>query len=125
MLPSLLPPALFLCQLLVLTFLLFFSGNTNSIFALDYISGALTLNGPLDRENPFYSSGFILTVKVRLLQLGRTLTEQDGEDILPGDRHPLPDNAANLGCDVLLGIQSHGVLTKGDVKHSLSLQDMK
>ncbi|XP_037996728.1 cadherin-23 [Motacilla alba alba] len=39
------------------------SGNTNSIFALDYISGALTLNGPLDRENPFYSSGFILTVK--------------------------------------------------------------
>lgn len=40
-------------------------GNTNSIFALDYISGALTLNGPLDRENPFYSAGFILTVKVR------------------------------------------------------------
>ncbi|XP_042313490.1 cadherin-23 isoform X2 [Sceloporus undulatus] len=39
------------------------SGNTNSIFALDYISGALTLNGPLDRENPFYSAGFILTVK--------------------------------------------------------------
>lgn len=46
-------------------YLLFFSGNTNSIFALDYISGALTLNGPLDRENPFYSAGFILTVKVR------------------------------------------------------------
>lgn len=45
--------------------LLRFSGNTNSIFALDYISGALTLNGPLDRENPFYSAGFILTVKVR------------------------------------------------------------
>ncbi|XP_053548000.1 cadherin-23 [Bombina bombina] len=39
------------------------SGNTNSIFALDYISGALTLNGQLDRENPLYSSGFILTVK--------------------------------------------------------------
>ncbi|OXB63864.1 hypothetical protein ASZ78_004159 [Callipepla squamata] len=39
------------------------TGNTNSIFALDYISGALTLNGPLDRENPFYSAGFILTVK--------------------------------------------------------------
>ncbi|XP_015278377.1 PREDICTED: cadherin-23 [Gekko japonicus] len=39
------------------------SGNTNSLFALDYISGALTLNGPLDRENPFYSAGFILTVK--------------------------------------------------------------
>uniref|UniRef100_A0ACB8F9P8 Uncharacterized protein n=1 Tax=Sphaerodactylus townsendi TaxID=933632 RepID=A0ACB8F9P8_9SAUR len=40
-----------------------FCGNTNSLFALDYISGALTLNGPLDRENPFYSAGFILTVK--------------------------------------------------------------
>ncbi|OBS59635.1 hypothetical protein A6R68_09242, partial [Neotoma lepida] len=40
------------------------SGNTNSIFALDYISGALTLNGLLDRENPLYSHGFILTVKV-------------------------------------------------------------
>lgn len=52
--------------LLVLTALQFSSGNTNSIFALDYISGALTLNGPLDRENPFYSAGFILTVKVRL-----------------------------------------------------------
>ncbi|KAM4636899.1 cadherin-23 [Discoglossus pictus] len=39
------------------------SGNTNSIFALDYISGALTLNGQLDRENPLYTSGFILTVK--------------------------------------------------------------
>jgi hypothetical protein len=42
-----------------------FAGNTNSIFALDYISGALTLNGLLDRENPLYSHGFILTVKVR------------------------------------------------------------
>ena len=41
------------------------AGNTNSIFALDYISGALTLNGLLDRENPLYSHGFILTVKVR------------------------------------------------------------
>uniref|UniRef100_A0A6I8QEL0 Cadherin domain-containing protein n=1 Tax=Xenopus tropicalis TaxID=8364 RepID=A0A6I8QEL0_XENTR len=39
------------------------SGNTNSIFALDYISGALTLNGQLDRENPLYTAGFILTVK--------------------------------------------------------------
>ncbi|XP_029464800.1 cadherin-23 isoform X2 [Rhinatrema bivittatum] len=39
------------------------SGNTNSIFALDYISGALTLNGQLDRENPLYSTGFSLTVK--------------------------------------------------------------
>uniref|UniRef100_A0A8C5W6C9 Cadherin-23 n=1 Tax=Leptobrachium leishanense TaxID=445787 RepID=A0A8C5W6C9_9ANUR len=39
------------------------SGNTNSIFALDYISGALTLSGHLDRENPLYTAGFILTVK--------------------------------------------------------------
>uniref|UniRef100_A0A663N5R5 Cadherin related 23 n=1 Tax=Athene cunicularia TaxID=194338 RepID=A0A663N5R5_ATHCN len=48
------------------------SGNTNSIFALDYISGALTLNGPLDRENPFYSAGFILTVKGTELNDDRT-----------------------------------------------------
>uniref|UniRef100_A0A8C5U7Y6 Cadherin-23 n=1 Tax=Malurus cyaneus samueli TaxID=2593467 RepID=A0A8C5U7Y6_9PASS len=48
------------------------SGNTNSIFALDYISGALTLNGPLDRENPFYSNGFILTVKATELNDDRT-----------------------------------------------------
>nr|XP_026651633.1 cadherin-23 [Zonotrichia albicollis] len=48
------------------------SGNTNSIFALDYISGALTLNGPLDRENPFYTSGFILTVKGTELNDDRT-----------------------------------------------------
>uniref|UniRef100_A0A8C0GIV1 Cadherin domain-containing protein n=1 Tax=Chelonoidis abingdonii TaxID=106734 RepID=A0A8C0GIV1_CHEAB len=48
------------------------SGNTNSIFALDYISGALTLNGPLDRENPFYSTGFILTVKGTELNDDRT-----------------------------------------------------
>ncbi|XP_008940773.1 PREDICTED: cadherin-23-like, partial [Merops nubicus] len=46
--------------------------NTNSIFALDYISGALTLNGPLDRENPFYSAGFILTVKGTELNDDRT-----------------------------------------------------
>ncbi|XP_060727466.1 cadherin-23-like [Tachysurus vachellii] len=39
------------------------SGNTNSVFALDYISGSLTVNGRLDRENPLYSSGFSLTVK--------------------------------------------------------------
>ncbi|KAI4812229.1 hypothetical protein KUCAC02_023634, partial [Chaenocephalus aceratus] len=38
-------------------------GNTNSVFALDYISGALTVNGQLDRENPLYSAGFTLTVK--------------------------------------------------------------
>uniref|UniRef100_A0A8C0EQT9 Cadherin related 23 n=1 Tax=Bubo bubo TaxID=30461 RepID=A0A8C0EQT9_BUBBB len=48
------------------------SGNTNSIFALDYISGALTLNGPLDRENPLYSAGFILTVKGTELNDDRT-----------------------------------------------------
>ncbi|XP_061303855.1 cadherin-23 isoform X3 [Pezoporus flaviventris] len=48
------------------------SGNTNSIFALDYISGALTLNGLLDRENPFYSAGFILTVKGTELNDDRT-----------------------------------------------------
>ncbi|NXE47806.1 CAD23 protein, partial [Casuarius casuarius] len=48
------------------------SGNTNSIFALDYISGALSLNGPLDRENPFYSAGFILTVKATELNDDRT-----------------------------------------------------
>uniref|UniRef100_A0A4W5PIJ7 Cadherin-related 23 n=1 Tax=Hucho hucho TaxID=62062 RepID=A0A4W5PIJ7_9TELE len=42
------------------------SGNTNSIFALAYISGSLTVNGQLDRENPLYSSGFTLTVKVCL-----------------------------------------------------------
>ncbi|NWZ91402.1 CAD23 protein, partial [Nesospiza acunhae] len=48
------------------------SGNTNSIFALDYISGALTLNGPLDRENPLYSTGFILTVKGTELNDDRT-----------------------------------------------------
>ncbi|KAF7666894.1 hypothetical protein LDENG_00090110 [Lucifuga dentata] len=40
------------------------SGNTNSVFALDYISGSLKVNGQLDRENPLYSAGFTLTVKV-------------------------------------------------------------
>ncbi|XP_078284733.1 cadherin-23 [Rhinoraja longicauda] len=48
------------------------SGNTNSIFALDYISGALTLNGLLDRENPLYSSGFTLTVRGTELYDDRT-----------------------------------------------------
>ncbi|TKS85340.1 Cadherin-23 Otocadherin [Collichthys lucidus] len=43
------------------------SGNTNSVFAMDYISGSLTVNGQLDRENPLYSAGFTLTVKVVLL----------------------------------------------------------
>ena len=41
------------------------TGNTNSMFALDYISGSLTVQGQLDRENPLYSAGFTLTVKVR------------------------------------------------------------
>ncbi|XP_051779863.1 cadherin-23 isoform X3 [Erpetoichthys calabaricus] len=50
------------------------SGNTNSIFALDYISGALTLNGQLDRENPLYTAGFILTVKGTELNDDRTPT---------------------------------------------------
>ncbi|KAF5902599.1 cadherin-23 isoform X1, partial [Clarias magur] len=48
------------------------SGNTNSVFALDYISGSLTVNGRLDRENPLYSSGFSLTVKATELNEDRT-----------------------------------------------------
>ncbi|XP_049455634.1 cadherin-23 isoform X4 [Epinephelus fuscoguttatus] len=44
------------------------SGNTNSVFALDYISGSLTVNGQLDRENPLYSAGFTLTVKATELK---------------------------------------------------------
>ncbi|MGH0133506.1 UNVERIFIED_CONTAM: hypothetical protein FKN15_054336 [Acipenser sinensis] len=48
------------------------SGNTNSIFALDYISGVLTLNGQLDRENPLYSSGFLLSVRGTELNDDRT-----------------------------------------------------
>ncbi|XP_068114336.1 cadherin-23 isoform X7 [Hyperolius riggenbachi] len=51
------------------------SGNTNSIFALDYFSGALTLNGQLDRENPLYISGFILTVKATEQLDDRTLSD--------------------------------------------------
>ncbi|KAM9327300.1 cadherin-23 [Gastrophryne carolinensis] len=51
------------------------SGNTNSIFALDYFSGALTLNGQLDRENPLYTSGFILTVKATEQLDDRTLSD--------------------------------------------------
>lgn len=41
-------------------------GNTNSVFGLDYISGSLTVSGQLDRENPLYSAGFTLTVKVSI-----------------------------------------------------------
>lgn len=40
------------------------AGNTNSVFGLDYYSGSLTVKGQLDRENPLYSAGFTLTVKV-------------------------------------------------------------
>ncbi|XP_057704908.1 cadherin-23 isoform X1 [Corythoichthys intestinalis] len=48
------------------------SGNTNSVFSLDYISGALTVNGQLDRENPLYSAGFTLTVKATELKEDRS-----------------------------------------------------
>ncbi|XP_056147700.1 cadherin-23 [Lampris incognitus] len=48
------------------------SGNTNSVFALDYISGSLMVNGQLDRENPLYSAGFTLTVKGTELNDDRT-----------------------------------------------------
>ncbi|MCI4376817.1 hypothetical protein PGIGA_G00192640, partial [Pangasianodon gigas] len=48
------------------------SGNTNSVFALDYISGSLTVNGRLDRENPLYASGFSLTVRATELNEDRT-----------------------------------------------------
>ncbi|XP_028278698.1 cadherin-23 [Parambassis ranga] len=48
------------------------SGNTNSVFALDYISGSLTVNGQLDRENPLYSAGFTLTVRATELREDRT-----------------------------------------------------
>uniref|UniRef100_A0A672NZK3 Cadherin-23-like n=1 Tax=Sinocyclocheilus grahami TaxID=75366 RepID=A0A672NZK3_SINGR len=48
------------------------SGNTNSMFALDYISGSLTVSGQLDRENPLYSSGFTITVKATELNEDRT-----------------------------------------------------
>uniref|UniRef100_A0A8D3CSG3 Cadherin-23 n=1 Tax=Scophthalmus maximus TaxID=52904 RepID=A0A8D3CSG3_SCOMX len=48
------------------------SGNTNSVFALDYISGSLTVNGQVDRENPLYSAGFTLTVKATELKDDRS-----------------------------------------------------
>lgn len=48
-------------------------GNTNSVFALDYISGSLTVNGQLDRENPLYSAGFSLTVRVSCRMWGELL----------------------------------------------------
>ncbi|ROK15724.1 Cadherin-23 [Anabarilius grahami] len=49
-------------------------GNTNSMFALDYISGSLTVSGQLDRENPLYSSGFTITVRATELNDDRTPT---------------------------------------------------
>ncbi|CAB1425058.1 unnamed protein product [Pleuronectes platessa] len=48
------------------------AGNTNSVFALDYISGSLTVNGQVDRENPLYSAGFTLTVKATELKDDRS-----------------------------------------------------
>ncbi|XP_039477829.1 cadherin-23 [Oreochromis aureus] len=48
------------------------TGNTNSVFALDYISGSLTVNGQLDRENPLYSAGFSLTVRATELNDDRS-----------------------------------------------------
>lgn len=81
--------------------LFFLSGNTNSIFALDYISGALTLNGPLDRENPFYSAGFILTVKVRSRRASRQGGRAPSWGHVPLGRggRPRPSEA---GCSVHL-----------------------
>ncbi|XP_056292166.1 cadherin-23-like [Pseudoliparis swirei] len=51
------------------------SGNTNSVFSLNYISGSLTVNGQLDRENPLYSAGFSLTVKATELKEDRSPSE--------------------------------------------------
>uniref|UniRef100_A0A673BQ12 Cadherin-23 n=1 Tax=Sphaeramia orbicularis TaxID=375764 RepID=A0A673BQ12_9TELE len=51
------------------------SGNTNSVFNLDYISGSLTVSGQLDRENPLYSAGFTLTVKATELKDDRSPSE--------------------------------------------------
>ncbi|XP_061083448.1 cadherin-23 [Conger conger] len=51
------------------------SGNTNSIFALDFVSGSLTVSGNLDRENPLYSAGFHLTVKGTELNPDNTPTD--------------------------------------------------
>uniref|UniRef100_A0A3P8WJC5 Cadherin-23 n=1 Tax=Cynoglossus semilaevis TaxID=244447 RepID=A0A3P8WJC5_CYNSE len=48
------------------------SGNTNSVFSLDYISGSLKVSGQLDRENPLYSAGFTLTVKATELKDDRS-----------------------------------------------------
>ncbi|XP_055018856.1 cadherin-23 [Boleophthalmus pectinirostris] len=50
------------------------SGNTNHVFALDFLSGDLTVNGQLDRENPLYSAGFTLTVEATERQDDRTLS---------------------------------------------------
>ncbi|CAL8390356.1 unnamed protein product [Arctogadus glacialis] len=55
-------------------------GNTNSMFALDYISGSLTVNGQLDRENPLYSAGFTITVRVRYRWGGVEVEEVEEEE---------------------------------------------
>lgn len=95
--------------------LLFFSGNTNSIFALDYISGALTLNGPLDRENPFYSAGFILTVKVRAPPSGIHISRAGwGEH--PTSGQLLQGGGTNLGHVAPVGTQSRDVLFPSQAK---------
>ncbi|KAK7901835.1 hypothetical protein WMY93_018604 [Mugilogobius chulae] len=59
--PILLVPLTFVSPLLCL--FLVHVGNTNHVFALDFLSGALTVSGQLDRENPLYSAGFTLTVQ--------------------------------------------------------------
>lgn len=98
--------------------LLFFSGNTNSIFALDYISGALTLNGPLDRENPFYSAGFILTVKVRTPPSSRH-TARAGRGKRPAWGQLRRGGDANLGHVAPVGIQSRDVLFPSQAKRDV------
>lgn len=98
--------------------LLFFSGNTNSIFALDYISGALTLNGPLDRENPFYSAGFILTVKVRPPPSSRHAARA-GRGKRPAWGRLRRAGGANPGHVAPVGIQSRDVLFPSQAKRDV------
>ena len=47
------------------------------MFALDYISGSLTVNGQLDRENPLYSAGFTITVRVSYRWAGPEEVEEE------------------------------------------------